>query len=228
MSGKLDIKRHSPIILYISASLAFSTSILEALAGKLGIKRYSPSSLYYSKACDLKNQMTLQLTAFDCKTPHELANSKKVLFTCATNECSDELGIRSRVRADSLYMKVQEFLDECLRLYTAKEWLQITQTISSSRHGFASQTKISPLYYLLFLHVSKVLFTYKHFKNKCYFTPKEVLYCQPRVTVTSCFVYKVIRDLESIDYLCINPIREDRINTQVIYRFTLAQVACTS
>ena len=34
-----------------------------------------------------------------------------------------------------------------------------------------------------------------------------VLSCQPRVTVTSCFVYKVIRDLESIDHLCINPIR---------------------
>ena len=29
---------------------------------------------------------------------------------------------------------------------------------------------------------------------------------QPRVTVTSCLVYKVIRDLESIDHLCINPI----------------------
>ena len=33
-----------------------------------------------------------------------------------------------------------------------------------------------------------------------------LLSCQPRVTVTSCFVYKVIRDLESTDYLCINPI----------------------
>ena len=37
--------------------------------------------------------------------------------------------------------------------------------------------------------------------NKC------LLSCQPRVTVASCFVYKVIRDLESIDHLCINPIR---------------------
>ena len=35
----------------------------------------------------------------------------------------------------------------------------------------------------------------------------KVLSCQPRVTVTSCFVNKVIRDLESIDHLCINPIR---------------------
>ena len=33
-----------------------------------------------------------------------------------------------------------------------------------------------------------------------------LLPCQPRVTVTSCFVYKVIRDLESRDHLCINPI----------------------
>ena len=36
---------------------------------------------------------------------------------------------------------------------------------------------------------------------------KQLLSCQPRVTVTSCFVCKVIRDLESIDPLCINPIR---------------------
>ena len=34
----------------------------------------------------------------------------------------------------------------------------------------------------------------------------DLLSCQPRVAVTSCFVYKVIRDLESIDHLCINPI----------------------
>ena len=34
-----------------------------------------------------------------------------------------------------------------------------------------------------------------------------LLSCQPRVTVTSCFVYKVIWGLESIDHLCINPIR---------------------
>ena len=56
-----------------------------------------------------------------------------------------------------------------------------------------------------------------------------LLSCQPRVTVMSCFVYKVIRDLESIDHLCINPIHlQDRINTQVIYQFALAQVECTS
>ena len=33
-----------------------------------------------------------------------------------------------------------------------------------------------------------------------------VLSCRPRVTVTSCFVYKVIKDLESMYHLCINPI----------------------
>ena len=35
----------------------------------------------------------------------------------------------------------------------------------------------------------------------------EILPCQPRVTVTSWFVYRVVGDLESIDHLCINPIR---------------------
>ena len=34
-----------------------------------------------------------------------------------------------------------------------------------------------------------------------------LLSCHPRVTVTPWFVYKVIRDLESIDNFCINPIR---------------------
>ena len=50
-----------------------------------------------------------------------------------------------------------------------------------------------------------------------------ILSCQPRVTVTSCFVNKVIRDLYSIDHLCITYI----INTQVIYRFASAQVEYT-
>ena len=35
----------------------------------------------------------------------------------------------------------------------------------------------------------------------------QLLSCQPRVKVTLCFVYKVIRDLKSIDHLCIDPIR---------------------
>ena len=40
-----------------------------------------------------------------------------------------------------------------------------------------------------------------------------LLFCQPRVEVTSCFVYKVME-------LTIH----DRIHTQLIYRFELAQV----
>ena len=36
---------------------------------------------------------------------------------------------------------------------------------------------------------------------------ENVMSCQLRVTATSCFVYKVFRDLESIDHVCINPIR---------------------
>ena len=34
-----------------------------------------------------------------------------------------------------------------------------------------------------------------------------LLSCQPRVTVTPCLVYKIIRGLKSIDHLCINTIR---------------------
>ena len=48
LPGKLDIKRHSPSILYILASLGMSTSVLKALPGKLDIKRHSPSILYLS------------------------------------------------------------------------------------------------------------------------------------------------------------------------------------
>ena len=40
-----------------------------------------------------------------------------------------------------------------------------------------------------------------------------VLFCQPRVEVTSCFVYKVM----GLTF-------HDRINTQLIYRFESAQV----
>ena len=54
---------------------------------------------------------------------------------------------------------------------------------------------------------------------------KYLLSCQPRVKVTSCFVYKVISDLESIDHLCINPVRRIGL-IHVIYRFALAQVEC--
>ena len=46
LPGKLDIKRHSPSIQYISASLAMSTSVLKALPGKHVIK--TSSILYIS------------------------------------------------------------------------------------------------------------------------------------------------------------------------------------
>ena len=52
LPGKPDIKRHSPSILYISASLTMSTSILKALPGKLDVKRHSPSILYLDKPWD--------------------------------------------------------------------------------------------------------------------------------------------------------------------------------
>ena len=35
---------------------------------------------------------------------------------------------------------------------------------------------------------------------------EHLLSCQPKVTVMSCYVYTVIRDIESLDHLYINPI----------------------
>ena len=46
LPGKLDIKRHSPSILYTLASLAMSTRVLKALPGKLDTKKHSPNDLY--------------------------------------------------------------------------------------------------------------------------------------------------------------------------------------
>ena len=43
-----------------------------------------------------------------------------------------------------------------------------------------------------------------------------LLSCQHRVTVMSCFVYKVSRDLESIDHLCINPILKWSVQVNVL------------
>ena len=61
-----------------------------------------------------------------------------------------------------------------------------------------------------------------------------LLSCQPRVTVTSCFVYKVIRDLlfyqprvevtSCFDYKVMGRTFYDRINAQLIYRFELAHM----
>ena len=66
------------------------------------------------------------------------------------------------------------------------------------------RTKICLIYISDFARRSNIIKTYLH-----------VLSCQPRVTVTSLFVYKVLRDSLSI-------------NLRVIYRFALAQVVCTS
>ena len=53
-------------------------------------------------------------------------------------------------------------------------------------------------------HVTGWNFSLEHFDNK--HESINLLSCQPKVTVTPCFVYRVIRDLESIYHLCINPI----------------------
>ena len=42
-----------------SASLVMSTSVLEALPGKLDIKRHSPSILYFYVFCDRRNPSRL-------------------------------------------------------------------------------------------------------------------------------------------------------------------------
>ena len=42
--------------------------------------------------------------------------------------------------------------------------------------------------------------------SEAFFVDVSILSCQPGVTVTLRFVFKVIRDLESIDHMCINPI----------------------
>ena len=57
LPGKFDIKRHSPIILFISVSLAMSKCVLKALPDKLDIKRHSPSILYISAShCDVQKR----------------------------------------------------------------------------------------------------------------------------------------------------------------------------
>ena len=52
---------------------------------------------------------------------------------------------------------------------------------------------------------------------------QELLSCQSLVTVTSCFVYKVIRNLESIDHVGINPIHMSselsiRVSSSGVYK----------
>ena len=58
---------------------------------------------------------------------------------------------------------------------------------------------------LMFFFLVQLSFAYSlMISNQC---NKNILTCQSRVSVTSCFVYKVNWDLDSIDHLCINPIR---------------------
>ena len=49
----------------------------------------------------------------------------------------------------------------------------------------------------------------------------QLVSCQPRVTVTSCFVYKVIMDLESIYHFCF--ILSIRVSKSGVYRLMLEQ-----
>ena len=62
LSGKLDIKRHSPSFFYILVSLAMSTSVLKAMPGKLDIKRHSPSILYISASLPLTTSILNDLS----------------------------------------------------------------------------------------------------------------------------------------------------------------------
>ena len=68
-----------------------------------------------------------------------------------------------------------------------------------------SRVKFNTLIFMFYMFSNSVLFFQVTPEVK---TRRMLLatVCQPRVMVTSCFVYKVIRDLESIDHLCINPI----------------------
>ena len=80
LPGKLDIKRHSPSILYISASLAMSTSVLKALPGKLDIKRHSPSILYVSANLTMSTSV---LKALPCKLDIK-RHSSSILYIWAS------------------------------------------------------------------------------------------------------------------------------------------------
>ena len=67
--------------------------------------------------------------------------------------------------------------------------------------------------FIVIWHPLYLCFQWRELMQAKFVTTKtiQVLSCQVRVTVTSCFVYKVIRDLESIDHVCINPIRMIRL-----------------
>ena len=53
------------------------------------------------------------------------------------------------------------------------------------------------------------------------FCTRKLQSCQPRVTVTSCFVYTVIRDVGSMDHFCIDYYTSDtsiRISSSGVYK----------
>ena len=57
----------------------------------------------------------------------------------------------------------------------------------------------------------------------------ELLSCQPRVKVRSCFVYKVNRDLLSIDHLCIiNPIPSKKCGSGLFVCFVALRPKSTT
>ena len=88
LPGKLDIKIHSPSILYVSASLAMSTSILKALPSKLDSKRHSPSTLYLSHIYASKVHTDVSSTARGLNFGPSL--HLHPYFVYASSECSEE------------------------------------------------------------------------------------------------------------------------------------------
>ena len=91
LPGKLDIKRHSPSILYISKSLTMSTSVLKALPGKLDIKRHSPSILYISASLAMSTSILKALPGkLDIKR-----HSPSILYLLLPDETARQSGIES-------------------------------------------------------------------------------------------------------------------------------------
>ena len=82
LPGKLDIKRHSPSILYVSASFAMSASVLKALSGKLDVKRHSPSILYISASLAMSSSI-LKVLPGTCKLNIK-GHSPSILYVCTS------------------------------------------------------------------------------------------------------------------------------------------------
>ena len=67
-------------------------------------------------------------------------------------------------------------------------------------------TCMSSFHTLESMHSFQIPFSHHSLKLRSALLSGYVLSCQSRVKVTPCLVYKDIRDWESIDHLCINPI----------------------